>query len=206
MSILVHQPEEFQWVKHGVPVWYHPSIGIARRYAATVDGHPQLLGGHDGSWVVRLVDVEPAYRNGHGTVKAAYLGALTPREEEATFHWNNGRDLLKTFRHGSDGGVRDATAQDIVDAISAAPVAVRKSILSAVIAASIDDPEFGVDPEDSQALLKLRRTLDDVLLWPNDIAKNRGDYEIAIRHTAYLARVFETVSSSLYAIQEADLP
>ncbi len=47
---------------------------------------------------------------------------------------------------------------------------------------------FGVDPGDSAALLKLRQTIDDYLLWPSEKAEQDGDYELAVIYSGELAQ------------------
>lgn len=77
-------PGEWDWVKDNVPVWYRPSLRKAERFAGRVDGEPWCAGGTGDTWMVHLDEMEPGYREGRGTVKAAYLGALEPREELRT--------------------------------------------------------------------------------------------------------------------------
>jgi len=74
-------PEQFAWVRDGVPVWYQSSPGPEYRYAGVVDGEPRQLGG--GTWVVHLREMERRYRNGErSTVPAASLEAISLRTND----------------------------------------------------------------------------------------------------------------------------
>lgn len=74
-------PRDHAWIKDGVAVWYAVSPGLNYTFAGVVDGEPRLLGEH--TWVVRLREMEPRYRDGaRSTVPAAACFALSPRSEE----------------------------------------------------------------------------------------------------------------------------
>jgi hypothetical protein len=63
-------------------VIYAPHIAFpTRRYAGTVQGEPRRLGD---SWTVRLVDMDPAYRDGQRShVNAAFCDNLFPFDDAA---------------------------------------------------------------------------------------------------------------------------
>jgi hypothetical protein len=71
-------PNEYAWIRHGARILYWPSaIPETMYYAGTVEGVPRLLG--KSSWCVRLVDMDPRYRDGkRSTVAAASCGHLAP--------------------------------------------------------------------------------------------------------------------------------
>lgn len=72
--------EPFDWIKDGVRVMYQVSPGPQYAYAGVVDGEPRLLGEH--TWVVRLREMDPRYRDGaRSTVPAAACCALSPIPE-----------------------------------------------------------------------------------------------------------------------------
>lgn len=71
--------------KPGTPVWYWPTLG-GRKYAGLIHSKPWQLG--QGTWVVHLCSMEPAYginagRLGRTTVKAAALSHVDVRELQA---------------------------------------------------------------------------------------------------------------------------
>ncbi len=120
------RPEEFEWVKDGLPVWYRPSLSSETKHSARVGGTPWAIGGSDGTWVVHLIEVDPSYRSGRGSVASAYLGALEPREETARrrprVSFERGKHTFWLHTLGSDGHPyptqRETTLEDLRDAIA----------------------------------------------------------------------------------------
>lgn len=64
------------WVRPGVVVWYYPAGRDRERYLGQIVEAPRLLGGTDGTPVVRLGRMEHAYRR--EGVAAAAVWAIEP--------------------------------------------------------------------------------------------------------------------------------
>lgn len=62
------------------------------------------------------------------------------------------------------------------------------------------DPGFGVDPNDSNELCRLRQAIDDHLLWPSDAQREGGDYIAAVVHSGRLAQIMDRARKQFDAI------
>lgn len=238
---MINKPEEWDWVRDNVPVWYRPSLRSDARFAGRVNGEPWSVGSTADTWVVLLDEMEPAYRHGRGTVKAAYLGALEPREEKQSgrlppLSFKKGSNTFWLYTLGNNGHPyptqTEATLEDLHEVLSCleeqgyyehvnrhidSVVEKLEEILTTgkqpgkfggeklqafaerlLELRGLADPDFGVDPKDSNELCKLRQAIDDHLVWPSPAAEDRGRYEEAVEHSGKLAKRFQFMQKAYY--------
>lgn len=87
MNRRVHNDVPPDWMRPGATVWYYPHARSETRYAGVVESEPWDLGG---TWVVRLCEMDHAYRDGaRTTVPAAACWAVERREEASDLVQHN---------------------------------------------------------------------------------------------------------------------